>query len=168
MRLFLRLFSTLLAIVFVTLAVLLVGVRLIGLQPFAVNGGSMEPLYSEGDLLYVRKLDGSPRPGQAVTYVANAELEVITHRVVSIDEARGCFTAKGDANPAADPDAINLRNILGEPVKCLPLLGSVSQFLDTGTGKIVSVGMLILMIVLALLPSFESHRRRPRHRRGLR
>lgn len=168
MRLFLRLFSAALAVVFIALAILLIGVRLIGLKPFVVTGGSMEPLYSEGDLLYVRKLEGAPRSGQVVTYVANAELDVITHRIVSVDETRACFTAKGDANPTADPEEINLCNIIGEPVSCLPRLGSVSQFLCTFAGQAVSVALLLLMIAAALLPSFESRRRRPRRRRGLR
>ena len=37
----------------VIFAVLLVGVRIAGLEVFSVLSGSMEPKYSTGDLLYV-------------------------------------------------------------------------------------------------------------------
>ena len=43
--------TTLLVAVIVLLAVLLVGVRLIGLEPYTVLSGSMEPTYHTGSLI---------------------------------------------------------------------------------------------------------------------
>lgn len=50
-------FTTLLVIAAVVLAIALVGVRLVGLQPFTVLSGSMEPTYHTGSLIYVKKVD---------------------------------------------------------------------------------------------------------------
>ena len=47
--------STVLVAGVVLLAVLLVGVRLFGLQVYTVLSGSMEPAYPVGSLIYVKK-----------------------------------------------------------------------------------------------------------------
>ena len=49
--------SSILVILVVALAVALVGVRLVGLKPFAVLSGSMEPTYHVGSLIYVKPVD---------------------------------------------------------------------------------------------------------------
>ena len=50
-------FTTILVVLVVILAILLAGVRLIGIQPYSVLSGSMEPVYSPGDLIYVKEVD---------------------------------------------------------------------------------------------------------------
>lgn len=77
--------STLLVIVMVILAVLLVGVRVVGLTPYAVLSGSMEPTYHVGALIYVK--DVAPADitvGMPITFVVNEDLLLATHRVVDI------------------------------------------------------------------------------------
>ena len=78
--------STLLVIVMVILAVLLVGVRVVGLTPYAVLSGSMEPTYHVGALIYVK--DVAPADitvGMPITFVVNEDLLLATHRVVDIE-----------------------------------------------------------------------------------
>ena len=47
--------SGVLIAIMVVLVVMLVGVRLIGYQPYCVLSGSMEPTYHTGSLIYVKK-----------------------------------------------------------------------------------------------------------------
>lgn len=47
--------TTVLVALVVILAILLVGVRVIGLTPYVVLSGSMEPTYHTGSLIYVKK-----------------------------------------------------------------------------------------------------------------
>ena len=49
--------STALVVVIVLCAVFLMGSRIMGYQCYTVISGSMEPAYSVGDLLYVKKVD---------------------------------------------------------------------------------------------------------------
>ena len=49
--------TTLLVTTVVVLAVLLAGVRVLGLQVFTVLSGSMEPAYPTGSLIYVKDAD---------------------------------------------------------------------------------------------------------------
>jgi len=57
----------------------------VGLTPFAVLSGSMEPTYHVGSLIYVQ--DIAPQDveiGTPITFVVNEDLLVATHRVVDI------------------------------------------------------------------------------------
>ncbi len=79
-------FTTLLVVFMMLMAVLLVGVRLVGLTPFTVLSGSMEPAYHVGSLIYVKETDPAKiEVGDPITYVVNEDLLVSTHRVVEID-----------------------------------------------------------------------------------
>ena len=81
------LISTLVVIVIVFLAIALVGVRLVGLTPYTVLSGSMEPTYHVGSLIYVKDVDPSEiRVGDPITFVVNEDLLVATHRVVNVEE----------------------------------------------------------------------------------
>ena len=74
--------TTVLVALVVILAILLVGVRLVGLTPYVVLSGSMEPTYHTGSLIYVKKVDPyTIQPGQAITFMLD-ENTVATHRVV--------------------------------------------------------------------------------------
>ena len=78
-------FNTLLVIAVVLLAIALVGVRLVGLTPYTVLSGSMEPTYHVGSLIYVK--DIAPEEieiGTPITFIVNEDLLIATHRVVDI------------------------------------------------------------------------------------
>ena len=78
--------TTLLVAVMVILAVLLVGVRVVGLTPYAVLSGSMEPTYHVGALIYVKDVDPADiTVGMPITFVVNEDLLLATHRVVDIE-----------------------------------------------------------------------------------
>ena len=79
-------FTTALVVFMMLMAVLLVGVRLVGLTPFTVLSGSMEPAYHVGSLIYVKATDPAKiEVGDPITYVVNEDPLVSTHRVVEID-----------------------------------------------------------------------------------
>lgn len=67
------------------LAIAFAGVRLVGLTPYAVLTGSMEPELPVGSLVYIRDVDPSDvKPGDAITF----ELEsgtLVTHEVFEVD-----------------------------------------------------------------------------------
>lgn len=61
----------------VLLALALVGVRALGLTPYAVLSGSMEPTYRVGSLIYVKKVDPAEvQVGDPITFVVNDDLLV--------------------------------------------------------------------------------------------
>ena len=90
----------------VLLAIALAGVRVLGLTPYAVLSGSMEPSYPVGSLIYVKKMQPADvRVGDVITFVVNDELLVATHRVVDVEVRTTRCQAVLDENGAAVTDA---------------------------------------------------------------
>lgn len=145
--------STVLVTVVVLCAVLLMGLRLMGFQVFAVLSGSMEPTFSTGDLIYVKKVDTSLiEVDDIITFVASEKLDVATHRVVRIDTEKQCFYTKGDVNEIEDGSPVLFKNVIGVPVFSIPLLGYVSTYIQSPTGMGVALVIGLALIVMVFLP----------------
>lgn len=172
-----NLLSTLAVTLVVVIAFLLVGVRVVGLTPFTVLSGSMEPAYHVGSLIYVQKAEPHQiKVGDPITFVVNEDLLVATHRVVNIDirttkqetvtdeagqtttmevpldEFAYYFYTKGDANDVADGAPVYYKNLLGKPVFTIPYLGYLSSWLQTRKGAILGVTFGIVLLMLIFMP----------------
>ena len=145
--------TTVLVVLVVVFAVFLMGSRLVGLQVFHVVSPSMEPTYSEGDLLYVKTVDpDSVKVGDPITFVLNEDLVVATHRVVAIDSENRQFTTKGDANETEDAAPVHFNNLIGVPVFSIPLLGYVSAYIQSPPGMYVAIGLGVVLLAAVFVP----------------
>lgn len=145
--------STILVVVMVLCAVFLMGSRLIGFKCYTVISGSMEPQYSVGDLLYVKKVDvNTIKVGDPITFVLNEDLVVATHRVIEIDAKEQHFYTKGDANEIADNDPVHFNNVIGVPQFSIPLLGYVSDFIQNPPGTYITIAIGVILIAAVFLP----------------
>ena len=149
--------TTVLLVLIVALAVPLAGVRIFGFTPYAVLSGSMTPKYKIGDLVYVKETDFEDiEIGDVITFVADSNLTVVTHRVTEIDEENLSFTTKGDANSSEDASPVAYENVLGVVKFSIPKLGYVSNYISTKSGKYVAAAVLIFLILLMILPDLFS------------
>ena len=147
--------SSILVGIVVLFAVFLMGSRLVGYQVFNVISGSMEPKYSVGDLIYVKKVNTKDiKVGMPITFVLNENLVVATHRVVEIDAENQHFYTKGDANETVDSAPVHFNNVIGVPQFSIPLLGYVSDFVQNPPGTYITVGVGAVLILLVFLPDF--------------
>ncbi len=143
----------------VLLAVLLVGVRLVGLQVFTVLSGSMEPTYHTGSLIYVKEVPVEEiQPGTAITFMLDEDT-VATHRVVEVvpDEEDASvlrFRTKGDANEDEDAKLVHENNVIGTPVFTIPQLGYLASYLQTPGGRYAAICGGALILLLMFLPEF--------------
>lgn len=138
-------------------AVLLVafaGVRLVGLTPYAVLSGSMEPEYPVGSLVYVKAVDPlDVEVGDAITFSLPSGT-LVTHQVYQIDAESRVFRTQGIANIASDgsisPDAapVPYENLVGKPVACIPYLGYINKFLTSPLGLVIA-GTAIAVFIIA-------------------
>ena len=141
----------------VLLAVALVGVRLVGLQPYVVLSGSMEPTYHVGSLIYVKSVDYKAlKAGDPITFMASEDT-VVTHRIteVLVDETDPNtirYFTKGDANDAEDGSSVHYKNIIGKPVFSIPYLGYVSNYIQNPPGTYVAISAAAILILLVFLP----------------
>ena len=123
----------------VVLAVLLVGVRLVGLQVFTVLSPSMEPDYPVGSLIYVKEVNPYRiQKDDVITFMLN-ETTVATHRVVEVvhdetDPSVVRFRTKGDANNIEDGSLVHYMNVIGTPVFVIPYLGFVAHYIQSPPG----------------------------------
>lgn len=149
--------SSILVGIVVLLAVALVGVRIVGLQPFVVLSGSMEPTYHVGSLIYVRSVDpGELKAGDPITYMISEDT-VVTHRIIEVltDESEPdtlYFATKGDANATPDSAAVHYRNVIGKPVFSIPYLGYVSNYIQNPPGTYLAIAGGALLLLLVFLP----------------
>jgi signal peptidase len=145
----------------VLLVVALVGVRLVGLQPFVVLSGSMEPTYHVGSLIYVKSVDYKQlQAGDPITYLLN-ENTVVTHRITEVlvdeeDPNTLRYFTKGDANDIADGTSVHYKNIIGKPVFSIPYLGYVSNYIQNPPGMYVAIAAGAILIMLVFLPDIFS------------
>lgn len=138
MRFFKRLFrwmSNIAVALVLICAILLVGVQVVGLKPYAVLSGSMEPTYHVGSLIYVRKIDPADvTVGTPLTFVVNEDLLVATHRVVDIEKVtmRQEQVLDEQGNPVLDEDGNPLTQDvqLGEPVYYFQTKGDANEAVD--------------------------------------
>lgn len=149
--------TTVLVVLVVILALLLAGVRLVGLQVFSVLSGSMEPTYHVGSLIYVKSVDPAQlQPGDVITFLLD-ESTVATHRIVEVipDESDSevlRFRTKGDANEAVDGGLVHCKNVIGTPVFTIPGLGYVANFIQNPPGTYIAISAGSLLLLLMFLP----------------
>lgn len=152
-----NIFTTLIVVIVALLAIALVGVRLFGLQTFAVLSGSMEPTYHTGSLLYVKKTDYKQlEPGDVITFMLNEDT-VATHRIVEVqpddeDPEVLRYQTKGDANNAPDGKLVHYKNVLGTPVFSIPKLGYVANYIQKPPGSYIAISVGAILIILVFLP----------------
>lgn len=149
--------TTVLVLMVAILAVLLVGTRFIGLMPFTVLSGSMEPVYSAGDLIYVKEVDPFElEEGTIITFMLSEDT-IATHRIVEVvpdaeDDTVVRFKTKGDANESEDGGLVHYKNVVGSPIFSVPKLGYVANFIQEPPGTYVAIAAGALILALVFIP----------------
>lgn len=120
--------------------------RVFGYQVYVVSSGSMSPAFDTGSLLFVRAAAaGQIETGDVITFSSAGSNELITHRVVQLNEDAGLsFTTRGDANNTEDPNPVYPEQLIGRMHFSIPYLGYLLNFGQTRQG----------LVLLILLPGF--------------
>lgn len=149
--------STLIVIAVVALAILLAGVRIVGLTPYVVLSGSMEPTYHTGSLIYDKKVDPfTLKEGDVITFMVSEDT-LATHRIVGVvpdEDEPGTirFRTRGDANDAEDGTLVHYKNVVGTPVFTIPYLGYFSNWITHAPGKYIAITAAVVFLILLFLP----------------
>ena len=158
--------SGILVALVVLLAVALAGVRIIGLHPFVVLSGSMEPEYHVGSLIYVKSVDYKTlQVGDDITYMVSEDT-VVTHRIIEVlvdeeDPNTLRYFTQGIANDVPDGTSVHYKNIIGKPVFTIPYLGYVSNYIQNPPGMYVAIAAGAILILLVFLPDlFEDDKKK--------
>ena len=114
-----------------------------------VLSGSMEPVLSVNDLVFVQEQD-SYSENDVVVYQDGSSL--VIHRIISIDG--DTVITKGDANNAEDKP-ITLSVIKGKEMAHNPVAGAAVRFLKTPVGSVL---LIIAAIALFELPYLRTRK----------
>ena len=111
-----------------------------GVGAAVVMSGSMEPVYSVGDILIVVKSD-SFSIGDVIVYQTGRT--AVAHKIVAFTD--GKIVTKGEANNTED-DPIPFDSVKGKVLFAIPKVGSVVDFIRTpfGTISIIAVALFLL------------------------
>ena len=164
-------FTSVLVALVVILALLLVGVRVFGMQVFTVLSGSLEPVYHVGSLIYVNETDPMTlQPGDGITFMLD-ENTMATHRIVDVipdeeDPSVIRFQTKGDANDAVDGSLVHYKNVLGTPVFTIPKLGYLASYIQNPPGTYVAISVGAVLLALVFLPDIFGGEDKSAKKRG--
>lgn len=111
-----------------------------GVGAAVVLSGSMEPIYSVGDILIVVK-SSSYSIGDIVVYQTGGT--AVAHKIVSFTD--GKVVTKGEANNTED-DPIPFDAIKGEVLFAIPNAGGIVEFLRTPLGTILILGIALFLM----------------------
>ncbi|MGL4173797.1 MAG: signal peptidase I [Actinomycetota bacterium] len=118
-----------------------------------VTSGSMEPRFQAGDTVLIRPmLEQDFAVGQVVTFrPQGASDRLTTHRIVAVHpREEGLFLqTKGDANAAPDPDFVPAGSVLGVMTGSAEYLGRWLAFYQSPVGRLVVLGIPLLLLFLA-------------------
>lgn len=149
--------SNALIVILLVLVVAFAGVRLVGLTPYAVLSGSMEPELPVGSLIYVRKVDPATiQPGDAVTFEKSSG-SIVTHEAYELDSDSGLIYTQGinnrseDGTILHDGEPVAFSQVIGVPVACIPLLGYMNALITTPLGIACACAVACASVVLSLI-----------------
>ena len=132
----------------IILGLIIGGLYVLGIKPYIVVSGSMEPEISTGSISFINtgvKYD-SIKENDIIAF--KVEKVLVTHRVVAINED-GLVT-KGDANKEVDGVITTKENYVGKNIYSIPKVGYVVKALQTTRGKIIFGTVVILLLVSAI------------------
>ncbi len=116
-----------------------------------VDGQSMEPVYSSGDVVLTLRMP-SYAVGDVISYQVpagqNGAGGRVIHRIIATDDSgdKPVFTSQGDNNDSVDPWKFGTADVMGQAMLRLPGLGKVfSGSNGVMLGAAVGLGVMVLL-----------------------
>lgn len=122
----------------------------IGIQPYVVESGSMQPDIPTGSLCFINKKAKyeDMKVGDIIAFKINSNA-FATHRIVSITNEG--FETKGDANNVIDNIITTKDNYIGQNIFSIPYVGLWVLVIQTTRGKIILGTIIIVLFLVAIL-----------------
>lgn len=156
LKITLKIASNTLLIFVVVLAILLVGVKIVGIDVLTVLSPSMEPKYPTGSLIYLVDVDPAKLEVEDVITYRISENTTATHRIKEIipdesDPSIVRFRTKGDNNDNYDGKLVGFEQVEGKVIFCIPLLGYLAMYIQSPSGLYVAIGTALVIIFFVMI-----------------
>ncbi len=117
-----------------------------GFGSAVVLTGSMEPVLSPNDLIFVVK-SRNYAVGDVVVFTTGGT--PVVHRVIQSDAESGLLVTKGDANNIPD-DPVPVSRVKGKMLFFVPFVGVIPRFVRTVPGMIIVLMLLFTLLYLSV------------------
>lgn len=116
----------------------------LGYSQYVVTSGSMEPSFSAGDMILVKRQEEYGLLD--VVAFRDSHGSTVTHRIVG--SVSGQFITRGDANNTEDSELLPPENIIGKVRTVLPGVGKIALFFRSPLGllTLLAVGLLLIKL----------------------
>jgi len=152
--------STFLTALILILAAVFVLLRVLGWNMLCIESSSMSPEYPVGTLVIVQPVEAQTlEAGDVVTYVANADGVLVTHRVIQIDASTQTVVTKGDANNVED-SPVYWGNIVGKVVLKIPAVGTVFSVITAEQNRKAVIGIITALFALTIIFDVTGRRKK--------
>jgi signal peptidase len=123
---------------------------ILGIVPYVVLSGSMEPSIETGSVCFINKHAKfeNIKEKDVIAFKMN-DGTLVTHRAIEINDS-GIVT-KGDNNKDADRNIVTNSNFVGKNLFWIPKVGYVIKAFQTTTGRIIAVALILLLLVSGFL-----------------
>ena len=123
---------------------------ILGIVPYVVLSGSMEPSMETGSVCFINKHAKfeNIKEKDVIAFKMN-DGTLVTHRAIEINDS-GIVT-KGDNNKDADRNIVTNSNFVGKNLFWIPKVGYVIKAFQTATGRIIAVALILLLLVSGFL-----------------
>lgn len=124
-----------------------------GFSPLTVQTDSMQPTFSAGDLIIIKKCDPDTlEVGDIITFhtIIENQYALNTHRIKEITEENGIknYVTKGDNNALEDTHIITGADVAGKYVGKIPLLGKLMNFISSSVGFLLCIVFPLLIFFI--------------------
>lgn len=130
-----------------TVFVAMIVLNFMGIHPFIVQSGSMEPTIQTGSVAFVDQRYDFEKlvEGDVIAFETRPGV-LVTHRIINIEN--GLIETKGDNNEVSDGFSTSAENFKGLTRFSIPGLGFLFAWIQTKQGIILSATIVIMGIVL--------------------
>ena len=136
--------------IFIIIGIIVVILYFVGVEPFVVQSGSMNPTIKTGSISFINKRVKYENIKENDIIAYNSTIgDKVTHRVISITD-KG-FETKGDANSDSDGVTTTKENYIGKNIFSIPKAGYVVKATQTPKGKIIVVTLIIVLFSTGIL-----------------
>ena len=150
MKVFSKLVQILTTIIAVLAIIMFIFPLALGIRPFIVLSGSMEPVIKTGSIVYINTNVHSSEIEKKDIIAFKLNNQTVTHRVVEVNKNDETFITKGDANKDSDAVLVSFINYRGKTIFSIPYVGKVVAFFKSKFG-LISLGALIILNMLLVV-----------------
>lgn len=123
---------------------------ILGIVPYVVLSGSMEPSIETGSVCFINKhAKFEDIKEKDVIAFKMKDGTLVTHRAIEINDSG--IETKGDNNKDADNNIVTKGNFVGKNLFWIPKVGYVIKAFQTTTGRIIAAALILLLLVSGFL-----------------